>query len=170
MFPTRHWLSKAVFFIRQSRKECTKAWTLFETLVVVAALGTLLAVGVPIYTNVLLKARIIAAITDIAAVSRDIEDYLDENGTLPQSLDEIKPNFQDPWGRPYEYLAILGKNKTEIEGKWRKDRFQVPLNSDFDLYSKGKDGASGAPLTDSKSYDDIVRANNGDYIGLASKY
>lgn len=170
MLPVRHWLSRAVFFIRQSRKEGTKAWTLFETLVVVAALGTLLAVGVPIYTNILLKARIVAAITDIAAVSRDIEDYLDENGTIPETLDEIRPNFRDPWGRPYEYLPILGKNKSEIADMWRKDRFQVPLNSDFDLYSKGKDGDSDGPLTASESYDDIVRANNGDYIGLASKY
>ena len=166
----RLWLSKAVSFIRKSREGCSKAWTLFETIIAAAVMGTLLAVAIPIYTNVLNKAKIITAITDIAEVSRDLEDYLQDNGTLPENLDDIRPNFQDPWGRPYEYLPILGKTKQEVDGVWRKDRFQVPLNSDFDLYSVGKDGVTGAPLTDSKSYDDIVRAANGGYIGTASKY
>jgi general secretion pathway protein G len=133
-------------------------------------MGTLLAVAIPIYTNVLNKAKIVTAITDIAAVSRDLEDYLEDSGTLPETLDDIRPNFQDPWGRPYEYLPVYGKEKQEIEGRWRKDRFQVPLNTDFDLYSKGKDGDSDAPLTVPVSYDDVIRAANGDYIGPASKY
>ena len=38
----------------------------------------------------------------------------------------------------------------------------------FDLYSKGKDGASVSPLTAKMSRDDIVRAYNGKYIGLAA--
>ena len=164
------WLSKAVSFIRKSREGYSKAFTIFEAVIVLAALGTLMAVSIPIYTNILYKARIVTAITDIAAVSRDLEDYLEESGTLPENLDDIRPNFRDPWGRPYEYLPVLGKTKQEVEGKWRKDRFQVPLNTDFDLYSKGKDGDSNAPLTVPVSYDDVVRANNGDYIGLASKY
>jgi general secretion pathway protein G len=34
----------------------------------------------------------------------------------------------------------------------------------------GRDGASQPPLTASASRDDIVRANDGQYIGLASGY
>ena len=48
-----------------------------------------------------------------------------------------------------------------------KDRFLVPINSDFDLYSMGKDGKSQMPLTAKDSRDDIIRANDGAYIGLA---
>lgn len=166
----RLWLSKAVSFIRKSREGCSKAFTVFEAVIVLAVMGTLFAVAIPIYTNVLNKAKIVTAITDIAEVSRDLEDYLEDSGTLPETLDDIRPNFQDPWGRPYEYLPVLGKAKQEVEGKWRKDRFQVPLNTDFDLYSKGKDGDSSAPLTVPVSYDDVIRAANGDYIGPASKY
>jgi len=44
------------------------------------------------------------------------------------------------------------------------------LNSDFDLYSMGADEATKKPLTPPVSWDDIVRANNGEYIGLGSKY
>ena len=34
----------------------------------------------------------------------------------------------------------------------------------------GKDGASIGPLTAKASLDDIVRANNGQFIGLAADY
>lgn len=54
--------------------------------------------------------------------------------------------------------------------KPRKDRFLVPINSDYDLYSMGKDGESVAPLTAAKSRDDIVRAANGTYVGLAENF
>ena len=46
----------------------------------------------------------------------------------------------------------------------------VPLNSTYDLYSKGKDGASASALNAHASGDDVIRANDGGYIGLASGY
>jgi general secretion pathway protein G len=52
----------------------------------------------------------------------------------------------------------------------RKDKNLVPINTDFDLYSLGKDGESVGPLTAIPSRDDIVRANNGSYIGRADSY
>jgi general secretion pathway protein G len=55
-------------------------------------------------------------------------------------------------------------------GQLRKDRNLVPINTDFDLFSRGKDGQTNFPLTAQRSRDDIVRANNGGYIGLASDY
>jgi general secretion pathway protein G len=44
------------------------------------------------------------------------------------------------------------------------------VNSDYDLYRSGKDGASQPPLSPQASRDDIVRAQNGAYMGLASEY
>lgn len=55
-------------------------------------------------------------------------------------------------------------------GKLRKDKNLVPINSDFDLYSKGPDGQSASPLTASISQDDIVRGRNGTFFGKASEY
>ena len=46
----------------------------------------------------------------------------------------------------------------------------VPINTDFDLYSKGPDGKSATALTAKISQDDIIRANDGQYIGRASEY
>jgi general secretion pathway protein G len=152
-----------------------EAFTLIEVLLIVAILGTLLALAIPGYTNLLEKARVNQAITDIVNISRELDTFLTDHGALPETLDELiresKPlDLIDPWGNPYEYLVILGKKKSEIQGKWRKDRFMVPINSDYDLYSMGKDGDSVAPLTAQTSWDDIVRANDGSFIGLAHKY
>jgi general secretion pathway protein G len=72
----------------------------------------------------------------------------------------------DPWGAPYVYLNLDG---VPI-GLMRKDQALVPINSDYDLYSKGPDGASVAPLTAMASRDDIVRGNNGAFIGVAADY
>ncbi len=55
-------------------------------------------------------------------------------------------------------------------GEARKDGNLVPINTNFDLYSMGKDGKSKPPLRAKDSLDDIIYANDGDYIGLASDY
>jgi len=57
-----------------------------------------------------------------------------------------------------------------VLGKMRRDHFMVPVNTDFDLYSLGKDGKSQSPFTAAASQDDIVRANNGLYVGLVFEY
>lgn len=152
-----------------------EAFTLIEVLLIVAMLGTLLALLIPGYTNLLDKAKADHAITDIATISRQLDAFLMDHGTLPGTLDELvqesKPlDIIDPWGNPYEYLVILGKKKSDIQQKWRKDRFLVPINSDYDLYSMGKDSDSVPPLTAQVSWDDIIRANDGSFIGFAHKY
>jgi general secretion pathway protein G len=145
--------------------------TLIELLLVVAIIATLLSVAIPGTSSLLYKGKVARACSDISIMSQKLTNHLIDFGTLPDTLKEVDvPILTDPWGNPYQYLIIFGKEKNEIKGKWRKDRFLVPLNYDFDLYSMGKDGKSVAPLTAAASHDDIVRANNGDYIGLASKY
>jgi general secretion pathway protein G len=45
-----------------------------------------------------------------------------------------------------------------------------PLNTDYDLCSMGPDGKTNAPLTAKASHDDIIRANDGQYIGVAANF
>jgi len=52
----------------------------------------------------------------------------------------------------------------------RKDRFLVPINSDYDLYSVGPDGESTSALTAAQSRDDIIRASDGAYVGVAENF
>lgn len=117
------------------------------------------------------RAKTSQACADIATMGTKISDHFMDYGQYPETLEELDfPKLHDPYGFAYEYLVIFGKDKGEISGKWRKDRFLVPLNYDFDLYSIGKDGKTTAPLTAASSYDDIIRANNGRFIDIASKY
>ncbi len=63
-----------------------------------------------------------------------------------------------------------GGKSTCGSGKPRKDHFLHPITSDFDLYSMGKDGDTVAPLTAQKSHDDVIRASDGAYYGLAKNF
>ena len=72
----------------------------------------------------------------------------------------------DPWGNSYQYLNLNGAPIGQV----RKDQALVPINSDYDLYSMGPDGSSVAPLTAAMSRDDIVRGNDGSFIGVAEDY
>jgi len=52
----------------------------------------------------------------------------------------------------------------------RKDGFLAPINSDFDLYSMGPDRETRATLNNPVSRDDIIRAADGSYYGVAEKF
>ena len=72
------------------------------------------------------------------------------------------------WFEPDSAYAAGAGNGSA--GKPRKDRFLHPINSDYDLYSMGKDGESVEPLTAQKSHDDVIRANDGSFVGLAIEF
>lgn len=163
--------SKLPFTPLLTQEKIPRGFTIIELLLVVAILGTLLLVALPGFKRMTDRARITQASSDIAMMGTKITDHFVDYGQYPETLEELdKPKLYDPYGFAYEYLVIFGKDKSDIQGKWRKDRFLVPLNYDFDLYSIGKDGSSAAPLTAESSYDDIIRANNGKFIDIASKY
>jgi len=143
-------------------------FTLLELIVVIAIVGALAAIGIPAYSNHIESAKVAKAIAEIYMLEKEIQAFEVGNGRLPDTLAEIgRQNLNDPWGNPYQYLNF---NNVQGKGKMRKNKFQVPLNQHFDLYSKGRDGQSQPPLTAKASYDDIIRADDGQYIGLASNY
>ncbi|GAB4140851.1 MAG: hypothetical protein Fur0037_07480 [Planctomycetota bacterium] len=52
----------------------------------------------------------------------------------------------------------------------RRDRYMFPLNTDYDLFSLGPNGRTAASLSQKLSLDDVIRANDGAFFGIASKY
>ncbi|MDX1562762.1 MAG: prepilin-type N-terminal cleavage/methylation domain-containing protein, partial [Gammaproteobacteria bacterium] len=132
--------------------------TLLELLLVVTLLGILGAIAVPSYRNYAQRANERAALADIGSLQLELYRWELNTGSFPETLAEAGLDGRlDPWGRTYRYLNIA----TATPGQVRKDRNLVPINTDFDLYSTGQDGASQPPLTAQASRDDIVRANNG---------
>jgi general secretion pathway protein G len=145
----------------------TRGFTLVEVIFVVAITGILASIATVAYDGQRDKSRINKAILDVRTISLSVEAYYNDNGTWPTSLADVrKDKLLDPWGKPYRYLNIA----MSPPGAVRKDKFLVPLNMDFDLYSMGRDRDSKPPLTAKVSRDDIIRANNGDYVGPASGY
>lgn len=153
----------------RARTAPTQAFTLVELLIVIAIIGTLAAIAIPTAATYIDRANYVRAVAEIRTIEMDIIDYQIDHNFLPDTLAALgRGLILDPWGNPYQYLNIAsGKNP---KGKYRKDRFLVPVNSDYDLYSMGKDGQTATPFTAHASLDDIVRCNDGGYHGYASEY
>lgn len=152
-----------------ARRNRARGMTIVEIVIVLAIAGVLAAVGVPMFSDYRYRAMVAQTKSDIVDMDVEIARYQsDNNGQLPDDLGDIgRAGLLDPWGNPYDYLNLTtGANP----GKVRKNKNLVPINSDYDLYSKGQDGDSKGPLTAKASRDDIIRANNGRFIGLASDY
>jgi general secretion pathway protein G len=143
---------------------------LIEILVVVAILSILSAIAIPAFSAYREKAKIARAIAEIKIMSQEISAYAaGDNGALPATLNDIgRAGLLDPWGNAYKYLNYATVNGAG--GGIRKDRNLHPLNSDYDLYSMGKDGRSQANIDAPFSRDDVIRANDSRFIGLAANY
>ena len=131
------------------RTQNQKGFTLIEIMVVVVIIGILIGLVAPNILGRVDKARVTAAKADIATLEQSLEMYRLDNHSYPstdQGLEAlvVKPGGEpeaknwnpegylkkgklpnDPWGRPYQYLAP-GQEKRP-----------------FDLFSFGADGREG---------------------------
>jgi general secretion pathway protein G len=153
---------------RGKQEACQRGFTLVELIIVLGIAMTVSAIAIPPFLQTRDTANYAKAVGDITLLEIDIATYVGFNGTLPDTLTVLKHGYLvDPWGNPYIYTNYADVTK---QNQIRKDRFIHPLNSSYDLFSAGKDGQWKAPITAADSRDDIIRANDGAYVGLASDY
>ena len=146
-----------------------KGFTILELAAVCAVTGILVWIGATAFSAYREKALVAQSIAEIQIIEKTVVDLAIDNNAYPDSLDEVGLiGFLDPWGHPYQYLKVRGCS--ECEEEMRKDRFLALVNSDFDLYSMGKDGISNPIFTAKESQDDIVRAKNGNFYGPVTEY
>jgi len=140
-----------------------RGMTLLEMIVVLAVISILATLAIPAYPKYKDMARSSRAMSELRMLETAITAYNTEKGLYPNSLNDIGyGTLLDPWGHPYQYNYPAG-TRTFVA---------TPLNSDYDLYSWGADGLwapSIAPMNPT-SQDDIIRAGDGGYVGLASHY
>ena len=140
-------------------------FTLVELLIVTTILGILASMALPKLREASESARVAAAISDIRILGNEIAGFHATFNRYPVDLAEVnRSGMVDPWGRPYGYKEFTGN------GGARKDQFNVPINDDFDLWSVGADGQTNQSLMSPLARDDIVRGNNGGFVGLAADY
>jgi len=183
---------------RKSLCRRSRGFTILELTLVLGIVATLSGLTLPLYVGYLEKARVARSIAEIHTFQKAIDLYELTNGVLPENLVEAGIGSPlDPWGTPYEYLKLADDstggqggigggnsgnngggnngggnngNSGSNRGDARKDRHLNPINSDYDLYSMGKNRDSKKPLQNPKSHDDVVRANDGSFVGLATDF
>ncbi len=148
-------------------RNAARGFTFIELMLAILLLGVLVAVALPFVKGYKDKVRTAQAVSDIAAISIAAHNYWMDNRAYPDSLADIGlAGRLDPWGYPYAYYNIDAHGK----GGARKDHALNPLNTDFDVYSVGPDGKTKSQITQKDSVDDVIRASDGAFVGVAADF
>lgn len=140
-------------------------FTLLELVFGVAIASIFALIAITAFSKAIEKSRVGAASADMAILQAEIERYRSgHNNELPDTLDPVR---LDPWGKPYIYTKLEGVHG---HGSARKDHALNPLNTDYDLFSAGKNGVYKTQVSQKDSLDDVIRARNGAFIGLAADF
>ena len=144
-------------------------FSLIELMLVVALIAIAAAFALPTYTDYIDRTKVSRIVVDFGNIQLAVNKYrLSNNDALPPDLGAIgMGNLRDPWGQAYYYLPY--DNPANSKDR-RKDHNLHPLNSDYDLFSSGKDMDWKPPLTAKASRDDIVRGRDGQFVGLATDF
>ncbi len=153
---------------RRGRGTGIESFTLAELIIIIAIIGILCGIAVPLYADLVYKAKVERAKWEIRQFESAINIYYYKYRSYPASLADVADGIPlDPWGRPYQYVPSDHPAWSSLA---RFDRNIRPLNSDFDLCSTGVDGLTARNLASPKSLDDVVRAGNGSFVGLGIDY
>ncbi len=153
-----------------------RGFTILELMIVLVIASILAVAAQPIIvggidckkqkiTGFITRAKVNGAIGDVGAAYLRLK-IKTEFIQGPVDLGKIDLG-NDRWGNPYQFLD---HSTVEGHGKKRKAWSQVPVNSQYDFYSMGPDGETATPMTSEPGGDDIVIANDGQYVGVACLY
>lgn len=139
--------------------------TLLELSITMALVALLAGIATPAFVGYVERARNNRAIGEIGRVSIELYRWRASNGgVFPDTLAEAGIDVdRDPWGNDYAYVNIDAGGAPRTAGG-------DPVNSDFDFFSNGADGATARSFDVDESADDIARANNGAFVGVVADY
>jgi prepilin-type N-terminal cleavage/methylation domain-containing protein len=161
-YPARHLTMRSELLARFSA-----GFTMIELVVVIAIIAVLVSLVIPAYEEFVIRARNSRAMQEIRVMETEIQGYVFMNGELPESLADInRGDLRDPWGQVYVYNDFRDTVTNPPRNKFGND-----LNTDFDIYSTGRDRLSTDPLVTSVTgKDDLVRGGDGLFVGLGEEW
>lgn len=141
--------------------------TVMELVIVVIIVTAVAIAAVPAISGYMDNIHNTEAVSRITNLELCLDKYYAENGKYPDSLARIgKDTLKDPWGRPFVYVPLPKEEKSR-RGVGRMAREHRVINTDYDLYSLGKNGRTDLNINKERCWDDILRAYNGSYAGQA---
>jgi general secretion pathway protein G len=140
-----------------------RGFSLVELITVMGIVVALATMALPVYNSYLKTVKNGRCVADLRTIDKAFTAYILEKNSLPANLSDIgsAANQLDPWGKAYVYQIIASDRSNAL-----LDEFGEALNTDYDLYSMGEDGASDLTYADPHSANDIARHNNGMFVGL----
>ena len=141
-------------------------FSILQLLAAIVILGVLSVIAIPGFQGYLERARQTQALAELGEIEIAISEFsTNQAGQLPASLAAAGvTGAVDPWGNNWVYVNLT------LGGSPRTDQGGVPVNTTYDLYSAGPDGSTALSLTAGDSEDDIIRANDGGFIGMVEDY
>lgn len=155
----------------ENRTTSNSGFTFLELLIAMAIVAILASLAISSFATFKELARVARCCEEIRSLEREIAAYATEKGEIPPDLATInRQDLKDPWGNPYHYYPAALPVDITNAGPNNRINTAGTINSDFDLYSLGATGAFDQSINADDSKDDIVRANDGSFVGQAKDY